>query len=296
MRVLVVGCGYLGARVARRLVAEGHDVAATTRSPERAAALASIPGVSAHLADLLDAGSLRGLPAADAMLVCVGFDRRQAASRREVHVEGLARLLEERSGGPVVYTSSTSVYGQDDGGWVDEGSATEPRTESGRVLLEAEGLIRGLGGRGVVLRLAGIYGPGRLIRREAVERGEPIAAEPDRTLNLIHVDDAARAAVAALTRDPSLGPLPPVVNVCDDAPGPRRVYYETAARLLGAPAPRFVAPAGPSRNDDADRRVSNRLLKATFLPDLFHPDSASGLAASLAEERGGAGQPSAGSM
>ena len=107
-----------------------------------------------------------------------------------------------------VYASSTGVYGQEGGVEVDEDSAAEPRHESGRVCREGEDLVAHRFGREtniptVSLRFAGLYGPGRIVRREAIVRGEPIVGDPARFLNLIHIDDAATAAVLALEAPPS---------------------------------------------------------------------------------------------
>src|SRR5207247_1991336 len=99
-----------------------------------------------------------------------------------------------------IYVSSSSVYGQTNGGWVDETSPTEPNEESGRIVLEAENLLRAKLPNAIFLRFAGIYGPGRLLRRQTIERGDPIVGDADKWLNLIHVDDGARVILAAEER------------------------------------------------------------------------------------------------
>src|SRR3954471_11114093 len=169
---LILGCGYLGRVVGRRWLAAGHRVAALTRSP--AAELRAL-GIEPVLGDVTDP-ALR-LPAVDTVLYSVSLDRSSGRSMREVYVGGLANVLaalpEVRG---FVYVSSTSVYGQTDGAWVDESSPTEPAEESGRVVLECERLLRERRPDAVCLRFAGIYGPGRVIRRAAVERGESLAA------------------------------------------------------------------------------------------------------------------------
>ncbi|MEO2092124.1 MAG: sugar nucleotide-binding protein, partial [Gemmataceae bacterium] len=92
-------------------------------------------------------------------------------------------------GSRLLYISSTSVYGQTDGAWIDETSPTEPLEESGRVILEAEQTLRQFRPDAVVLRFAGIYGPGRVLRKASLLKGEPVPGDPDRFINLIHVDD-----------------------------------------------------------------------------------------------------------
>lgn len=283
---LIVGCGYLGHRVARLLLDRGDQVVGTTRSVERAEALAAM-GIEPLVVDVMDGDSLAKLPAADRVLYCVGFDRLSEHSLRSVYVDGLRKTLGrlyERAG-HLVYASSTGVYGQDDGGWVDESSPTGPRTDSGRACLDAEGVVRNyaaeVGLRAAIVRFAGLYGPGRIIRRAAIERGEPIAGDPDKYLNMIHVDDAAAAAVAALDRGESGG----IYLACDDRPATRREFYGLTAELLGAPAPQFdVAGAGP---EESNKRVSNRRMRDVLGVVLRYPDYTKGLPAALAGDRAG---------
>ena len=137
---LVVGCGYLGLRVARRWLAAGRRVAALTRrNAERFSRL----GLTPYVGDVLDPATLRGLPEAATLLYSVGLDRSSGQPMREVYVDGLGNVLTSLpSVSRLIYISSTSVYGQTDGGLVDESSPAEPIEESGRVVLEAEQLLR----------------------------------------------------------------------------------------------------------------------------------------------------------
>lgn len=293
MTNLIIGCGYVGQAAARLLLGRGERVLGTTRSAERAESLAAL-GVEPIVADMLDIGSLERLPAADRVLHCVGFDRGPGRSMRDVQVEGLANVLKALEGrcGRSVLTSSTGVYGQTDGRWVDEDSRTEPFEESGRVCLEAEAAVFGAAGLSVsVVRFSGLYGPGRIIRRSALLAGEPIEGDPDRWLNLIHRDDAARAAVAVLDR----GRAGRVYLASDDRPVTRREYYELAARCLEAPGPRFVGPGqgGHPGATGANKRVSNRRLREELGVELAYPDVGAGLPAVLAVEAD-AGRQSAG--
>ncbi|MBX6314659.1 MAG: SDR family oxidoreductase, partial [Isosphaeraceae bacterium] len=237
MTTLILGCGYLGRRVGRLLHRRGDRVLGTARSPARAAELPAW-GIEPVLADVLDPASLDRLPEADRIFYSVGFDRSAGVSMRHVYLDGLRCVLDHLHPGVhrLVYASSTGVYGQDDGGWVDEEAPTEPRHESGRVVLEAERLLRASARVPVILlRFAGLYGPGRIVRRAAVAAGEPIPGDPRRFLNLIHIEDAASAAVAALER----GEPEQVYNISDDRPVERGEYYERLTELIGAPPPRF---------------------------------------------------------
>jgi nucleoside-diphosphate-sugar epimerase len=260
---LIFGCGYLGRVVARRWLDQGHRVIALTRS--RADELRSL-GVEPLIGDVTDS-ALR-LPAADTVVYAVGLDRSSGKSMREVYVGGLANALKSLEARRLIYVSSTSVYGQTDGGWVGESSPTEPVDESGRVVLECEQLLRERRPDAIVLRFAGIYGPGRVIRRAAVERGEPIPADPDGWLNLIHVEDGAAAVVSAAER----GQSGQTYNVADDRPSARGEFYTELACLLGAPAPRF-APA----TERSNRRIRNCRLRTELRVELQFPDFRAGL-------------------
>ena len=283
MTTLVVGAGYLGRRVAARLIARGDRVIATTRSEAHFAAIRAIGAEPIRLDILGPLGT--DLLVYDRLIYCVGFDRKAGVPQRTVYVEGLARFLERfgRVTSRFVYTSSTGVYGQDDKSWVEEDSPTEPRGESGRACLEAEALAIAAGA--TIVRLAGLYGPGRIIRRSAILAGEPVIGEPDKVVNLVQIEDAAAATVAALDR----GVSGRVYNVVDDRPIARDELYRLTAALLGVPGPRFVpAPAsGGSSKDDVDRRVSNNRMKRELGVRLLFPDAITGLAASIAD-RGGA--------
>lgn len=267
---LILGCGYLGRVVARRWLAAGHRVAALTRS--RADHLRAL-GVEPLLGDVTEPASLK-FPPVDTVLYAIGLDRSAGKGMRDVYVGGLANVLDALPRPRrFVYVSSTSVYGQTDGGWVDESSATEPPEENGRIVLECEHLLRARLPAATILRFAGIYGPGRVIRRAAVERGEPLTADPDGWLNLIHVEDGAAAVVAAAER-PVEGRT---IDVADDRPVTRREFYTTMADLLGAPPAAFA----PTPMSGANRRVGNGRMHEELAVELKCPDSRSGLRAAI---------------
>lgn len=289
MTTLILGCGYLGRRVGRRLANRHETVYGTTRSEARAGELAAW-GVRPVIADVLDPASLAALPAADRVLYCVGFDRSAGLPMRTVYVDGLRNALAALAGKTkrVVYASATSVYGHNDGGWVDEDSPTEPNTESGRVCLDAETLAASVASEEglelIIVRYSGLYGPGRILRRAALEKGEPIVGDPSKWLNLIHIDDAASAAVAALDH----GAPGRVYLATDDEPVVRREFYQILAAFLSAPAPRFVSPAPGSaeaRREDSNKRVSNRRIREELGLGLVYPASRQGIIAALGRER-----------
>ncbi|HEY8504651.1 MAG TPA: SDR family oxidoreductase [Gemmataceae bacterium] len=249
---LVVGCGYLGRRVAGLWQARGDRVFALTRG--RAEELRHA-GLEPIVADVTRPETLHALPRVRTVLYAVGMDRSSGRSVRDVYVGGLANVLDalpppER----FLYVSSTGVYGQDDGSEVDESSPTDPAEESGKVVLEAEQLLRRRLPDAIVLRFAGMYGPGRLIGDRALREGRAIPGNPERWLNLIQIDDGARAVLAAEEK----GRTGEVYNVSDGNPVRRGDFYRFLAGLLNVPEPEFTGPAGT----DLGRRVSNRKLTA----------------------------------
>ncbi len=269
-RRLIVGCGYLGQRVASRWLAAGDTVYATTRSPARAEQFAAI-GLRPLLGDVTSAGpgGLPELPEVDIVLWAVGFDRSAAASYEDVHVTGLGRLLDRLPGqARVIFISSTGVWGDDSGGLVSEATPPAPAREAGRVLVAAEALLQSHRlGPGVCLRLAGLYGPDRLPRLADLQAGRPLPADPDSWLNLIHIDDAADVVcgVAALSNPRQL------YVVSDGSPLTRRDWYQGLARIAGSPPPVWNPAASRSRG--GDKRVDPRLIWADLGCGPDHPNA-----------------------
>lgn len=268
-RTLIVGCGYLGGRVAELWRAAGHTVFALTRGRAVELRARGLHPVVGELAILPDLAALAPL---DVVLFAVAPDRRAGQTPADIWPGGLANLLAALPGRPrVLFVSSTSVYGQTDGSWVTEESPAEPIEESGRLIRQAEQLLETWPGA-ALLRFAGIYGPQRLLRETQLRAGEPLVTDPTKWLNLIHVDDGARVIEHVAQANWS-----GVINVCDGVPVTRGDYYRTSAKLLGAPEPKFVPspPSGP----EANRRL--RRGRLAELP-LLYPSYAEGLAASIA--------------
>jgi nucleoside-diphosphate-sugar epimerase len=268
--VLVAGAGDVGTRVARRLVAEGRKVFALRRGEGTPG-----DGIAWLRGDLTRPGTLAGLPAVDALVFSPTPDARDEAAYRAVFVDGLANLLDALPSPPArtLFVSSSAVYGEHGGGWVDEDTPPEPPGFNGRLLLEAERLLASRGVGGVSLRLAGLYGPGRaqLFERlregkAAVPRGQPVYA------NRIHVDDAAAALAFLLDmQDPQA-----IYVGVDDTPLPIDALYDHLARLIGAPLP----PDGPGPAGVGNKRLSNARLRAAGFRCAW-PDARDGYAALL---------------
>jgi nucleoside-diphosphate-sugar epimerase len=236
------------------------------------------------VADVTRRETLTSLPDVATTLWAVGYDRRQDSSIEDVYVGGLSNALDVMSDvDRVIYISSTGVYGDAGGEWIDEDTPCRPTRPGGIACLKAEQHLseHQLGARAIILRLAGIYGPGRIPRAEALRAGEPIAAPSDGYLNLIHVDDAAQIALAA-ERD---APLPRCYVVSDGHPTKRGEYYRELAKLLGAPEPQFVAPdelTHAAQRASSDKRVSNARMLRELDVTLRYPSYREGLAQIIA--------------
>lgn len=275
--LLIVGFGFLGRRVASQARGLGYDVAATSRRDDRRAEIeaAGCRFVRFDLNSPTDR-----LPSFDAWVWCPAFDRSAGVPVDGAVVGGLVRALESAESPPrhVVFTGTTSVYGQSSGEWVDERTPCDPRTESGKAHVEAENRLLAWateqGRIATILRLSGLYGPERLIRRQAIAAGDPIACRPDTWLNLLHGDDAATACLQALNASRS-----GIYCISDDRPVLRREYYETLARLMNAPEPRFTEPR--EGDDTGDKRVSNRKAREELGWSPLYSDISKGLAASI---------------
>lgn len=245
-RVLIAGCGDLGARIGPLLAAS--EVYGLRRQ------VSALPaGIHPVAADLRTGAGFDALPRqVDALVYCATPDARHEAAYRATYVDGLARLVDAlpdpAASLRMLFVSSTAVYGQNGGEWVDEASPTEPSGFNGRVLLEAEAAA-GRRYPSTSLRLAGLYGPGRLWLLRRVRAGETIGAGCHWT-NRIHLDDAAALAVTLLKHDAP----PPVVIGVDNAPTCESAVLDGLADRLGLPRlPRQGDPAAESgkrlRND-----------------------------------------------
>ncbi len=274
MERFIIGCGYLGQYVAREWLARGYSVAGLTRA--RADVL-SAAGVTPILGDVLEPAQWVQQIRPRVIVYAVGWDRNSGYSFRDLHLNGVRRVLEScPSPEKFIYISSTSVHGQTDGSWIDETSATEPLEENGKSILEAEQAVRAYVPSSIILRFAGIYGPTRMIRQSAIIAGQPLLLDPEKCINLIHVEDGARAVLAA----EDLAQPGSTFLVADGHPVARGDFYRHMAQLLGAPEVRFQ-PVPSSGADHANRKISNRKLLSELNLRLRYPDYRSGLTASL---------------
>jgi nucleoside-diphosphate-sugar epimerase len=255
-RTVVLGCGYVGLELGRRLADEGHDVTGVRRSDDGLAAVESA-GLTPARADVTDPDSLAGLPDADWVVFAASSGGRGADAARRVYVEGLRNAIDEygsRASPPdrLVYTSSTGVYGDHGGDWVDEETPLDPTTEKTRVLAEAERVAVEEAGEagvdGTVARFAGLYGPDRY-RLDRYLAG-PVT---EGYLNMVHRDDAAGAVRFLLDADAARDD---VVLVVDDEPVEKWAFADWLADECGVARP--PKRTKEERLDDPDLSAAAR--------------------------------------
>lgn len=255
MRVLVAGCGYVGTALGLQLSAGGHEVWGLRRQPEGL----PVP-IRPLAADLLDGDLADHLPEVDRVVYAAAADAREEEAYRAAYVRGPAQLLTAlETGGTAVerfiFVSSTAVYGDVQGAWVDETTPCLPGSFRGSTVLEGEEVVLSAPVPGVVLRLGGIYGPGRTRLLDRVRGGKArCPADGPIWSNRIHRDDAAGALAHLLVL-----PDPERIYVgVDDEPASLCQVYRELARLLGAPEP--MVEGGATR-DRANKRCSNLRLR-----------------------------------
>lgn len=300
----MAGCGDLGTEAGLRFAAAGHRVVGWRRSPDKLPA--AIEGVRADLTT----PPLPPIPeGTTAVVVAIAAGSSTEEGYRAAYVDGLSNVLDavERdrkhddgalptlalpSLRRVLFVSSTAVYGDAGGGWVDESTTTEPGGFSGRIIREAEDLLQerllGTGITPVVLRLGGIYGPGRTRLIDQVRSGVAAAPAEPRYTNRIHRDDAAAAIVHLCTM--AAEPAPVYLGV-DNDPAELGEVQRFLADELGLPRPASDGAGGaggsaggggePSRG--GNKRCSNALLRSTGF-ELAYPTFREGYRAILAGE------------
>ena len=286
MRVLIVGCGYVGLPLGAELSRQGYTVFGLRRT-RRAEAELLAAGIQPLAADITKPDQLARPPAAyDWVVNCVSASGGGAREYREVYLRGAQNLIAWLGAAPLrkfVYTSSTSVYGQNDGSKVEESSLTEPATETGRILVETEQLLLAAARErqfpAVILRLAGIYGPGRgYWLKQFLSNGACLEGGGSRLLNMIHRDDVAGAILAALQH----GRPGEVYNAVDDEPVSQLAFFQWLSGQLGKPLPPAASKDSAPKRGATNKQVSNRRLKAELGYQFKYPTFREGYAAEIA--------------
>lgn len=288
MRVLIVGCGYVGLAVGSDLARRGHQVFGLRRTSSAELELREA-GITPLSSDITRLPDLRKLPDNfDWVVNTVSSSGGGAEEYRQVYLQGARNLLAWLAAMPprkLVYTSSTSVYGQRDGSWVDENSPTKPGSETSRVLLETERVLLeaqnpSASFPSVILRVAGIYGPQRGYWLQAYLQGEArLSGQGERFLNMIHRDDVAAMIIAALQQ----GKPGEIYNAVDNEPVAQRDLFGwfSAATGLGMPPAAESSGEATSKRGFTDKRVSNEKLKRELAYTFKYPTFREGFAAEI---------------
>jgi nucleoside-diphosphate-sugar epimerase len=255
-RILIAGCGYVGKATALLFHESGWEAEGWTRSDDSAKKFSSLPFV-VRAVDIADRNQVLSFASKfDRVIHCASSGGGDASDYRRIYLEGARNLLDIFAGAPLLFTSSTSVYAQKDGSWVTESDPAEPLHESGQILRETEELV--LDRRGIVARLAGIYGPGRSFLLQQLLAGKAVInPERDRFVNQIHRDDIA-AALFLLAQSGAAE----IYNVVDDQPILLSECYNWLVGELHLSAPPNGAATKNRKRGDSNKRVSNKKLRA----------------------------------
>jgi nucleoside-diphosphate-sugar epimerase len=287
MRVLIVGCGYVGLPLGAELIRLGHEVSGLRRNPAAQNELKTA-GIQPLIGDVTKPGELEKLPHDfDWVVNCIATSGGGAENYRRTYFEGTKNIVEWLSGSPpkkFLYTSSTSVYAQNDGSQIRESSPTEPTAETSKILLETEKLLIAAALRkkipAMILRVAGIYGPDRgYAFKQFLKNEARIEGDGARFLNMIHRDDVIGCIIATLKN----GRAGEIYNAVDDEPVTQINFFQWLAGSIGKyPPPSEPESSGENRKRGAtNKRVSNRKLKMELGYQFKYPNFRKGYSAEL---------------
>ena len=278
-RILIAGCGDVGTALGLALTRGGHEVFGARRSAHLLPA-----GLRPLAIDLTDLRAVeRAVPAVDTVVYAVAAGRRDEGAYRRAYIDGVSALLEvlEMRAEPprrVFFVSSTSVYGERGGAWIDESAPLAPRGFAGESVAAGERRMLASPIPATVVRFAGIYGPGRGWMIERARAGASCAGDPPKFTNRIHRDDCAGVLAHLIGR----GQVDDAYIGVDDAPVEECEVLEWLAARLGAPAPRRIAD-GSGESRASGKRCSNARLRASGYR-FRYPTFREGYAAVLAGE------------
>ncbi|MDQ6624832.1 MAG: NAD-dependent epimerase/dehydratase family protein [Verrucomicrobiota bacterium] len=260
-RVLIAGFGYVGIATAKVFLDAGWEVEGWTSSRASAETFKETPFV-VKAVDITDSSAVRAsASAADGVIQCVSSGGGTADAYRQIYLAGAQNLAAAFPATPLLFTSSTSVYGQTSGEWVTEESAAVPPRETGAVLRETEKFVLARGG--TVVRLAGIYGPGRCaLLRKFMAGTAVLDGLGDRFINQAHRDDIASALFHLLQPDCAAARGGEIFNVADGEPLTERECYAWLSQHLNRPMPLPASGAIVRKRGNSNKRVSSRKLQS----------------------------------
>lgn len=257
MKTLLLGCGFVGKVLAQRLIASGHSVTGWIRNPEQTSELSSL-GITPYLGDITEESCWNSIPRDfECVIHIASSSRGDAEVYKKIYLQGMQRVCDFFPKVQKVFVSSTSVYGQTDGEWVDETSPTTPSSATSQVLLQAEAIA--LQHQSIVVRPSGIYGPQRsVLYRKFVEGTAVIEGTGTRWINQIHRDDVA-AGIAFLIQKSA---DPGIYNLTDDHPTCSQELYKWLSQKLQQPLPPHAPENTQRKRGWTHKRISNQKIKS----------------------------------
>ncbi len=287
--IVIIGCGDIGMRVARLAIEEHAAVKAILRSPEKGEKLQQL-GAQAIIADLDCPDTLINIPTAESVLFYFAPPPGGGIIDTRMH-NFCAALKPEAKPSRVIYISTSGVYGDCSGALVTEATPVNPQTARARRRLDAELTLKRWGEANnvavIILRVTGIYGPGRLPVQHLIA-GQPVLLADEAVFtNRIHAEDLARVCLAAAER----GKAGDIFNVSDGNKSTMTDYFNAVADILGYPRPRQVSllearqvmsPLMLSYVTES-RQMDNRKMLTKLDIKLIYPDLEEGLKASITD-------------
>ncbi len=258
--IAIIGCGYIGTEVAALWSKKGYHITATTRHTERLTELSHVAQKSVILKGIDEEEMAPLISANKTLLITVAADNSDHYESAYLHTAQLLRHLALQMDMPrrLIYTSSTSVYGDHKGQWVDEGSELLAESDQAKILMEAERIylsLQELGWHVTILRLAEIYGPGREFSHKVKEmKGYSIPGSGDQYTNMAHQADIVAAIDYSLRHH-----LEGVFNIADDDHQTRKELYHMICHKYHLPEPKWDPTLTEIRG--GNKRVSNHKIK-----------------------------------
>jgi nucleoside-diphosphate-sugar epimerase len=252
--ILIIGCGVIGTELARVLTAKGHSVTGVRRNPP-------LNNDDIHIvrANINSATDLEQLNSHfDQLFFIVSADGRTEQSYREVYEIGLNNVLRKFAHLPCIFISSTSVYGQSQGEWVNEDAIAEPDNFNGQLIRQAEQRVIALNPKNVVVRFSGIYGRGREYLLNKAKQNPVIQQTPPYFTNRIHQDDCVQVLTFLLEKKLAGIALAHYYLASDDDPAPLYDVMSWMAQQLNCPAPLIKAVTNDAT---LNKRCDNQRLK-----------------------------------
>ena len=273
--ILIVGCGSIGLQLAEELIAKGHSVTGFKRTTPTSA----LSGINFFAVDITLKDQLKKLPTDfDVVYFIVSPDGRNPDSYKAVYELGINNLLgifEQAAANPQwIMVSSTSVYGQTQGEWVDEDSLAEPENLTSRYIRQAEQRLTSISPQNIVVRFSGIYGPGREYLIRMAQQGGAVQQDPPYYTNRIHQADCVSVLVYVLEQSLAGRVLQPYYVASDNDPAPLWEVMLWMAERLGCEPPAVKAFDNTAQSH---KRCNNQRLKALGY-EFKYPDYKSGYA------------------